>query len=178
MNIRELYESWNDDQKKQALLSMPKYRISELGAAMMAAGWSPSAMMAAGWSPSDMRAAGWSPLGEENYEADIKEKATKMGKEESKFVIDTIRAGLMDGNNYGSANSCGCYLGTAAKAANLSVEEFCNLHKIVKDYRSPAEQWFMSVSVGDTPENNYAAKMGVAWIEQAIAEMEVNTPIR
>ncbi|MFZ1005313.1 MAG: hypothetical protein WAN65_00645, partial [Candidatus Sulfotelmatobacter sp.] len=142
--------------------------------ALRAAGWTPSALSAAGWTPSALRAAGWTPSDlekiSESFEADIKAKAKKMGAEESAFIIETLNRGLMNGSDYGTLDSCGCFLGTAAKKAGKSVDEYCRLHKIKKDGSSPAEQWFMVVRVGDTPENNFAAEMGVKWISEAIAQ--------
>ena len=95
-----------------------------------------------------------------------------MGRDESKYVIETLRKGLMNGSEYGTIESCGCLLGTAAKRAGKSVEDYCKLRGIKKDSASPAEQWFMAVGIGDTPENSYAAEMGSKWIKEAISEMK------
>jgi hypothetical protein len=125
----------------------------------------------AGWIARDFVEAGWTEESMESpYEKDIKAKAIKMGRGEAEGVVATIRRGLMDGSSYGTLETCGCFLGSAAKKAGKTVEQFCAERGIVKDGSSPAEEWFMAVCVGDTPENNYAAKKGVEWIEEAFAE--------
>jgi hypothetical protein len=171
--IYDLYLDWTEQERKQALVSMPEFRRVELSSALRSAGCSASELRSAGCSASELRSAGYSlsALHEKTYEEDIKAKAKLMGIDESSFVIDTIARGLMNGREYGTVKSCGCLLGTAAKKAGQSVEAYCAARKIVKDSDSPAERWFLAVSIGDTPENNDAAKMGVKWISEAIAEM-------
>ncbi len=206
MGIVEIYKNWTEEERKQAIISMPVYRQAELASEVRAAGYSASEVLSAGYSTSALRAAGYSAsevlsagysapevraagysasaLRSAGYSAsalrdtelsserDIKNKCKKMGREESQFVCDTLYRGLMDGRQYGSIESCGCFLGSAAKKARLSVDDFCKKLGIKKNADSPAEKWFMGVSVGDTPENNYAAKKGVEWIEEAIKEMD------
>jgi hypothetical protein len=170
--IYDLYVGWTDEEKKQALIAMPIFRVRELGVALINSGWTPTDLINSGWTPTDLINSGWTPtdlinsgwtptalinsgwtptalinsgwtptaLSEENHEADIKKKSIAMGKRESQFVIDTLRAGLMNGSDYGSVKSCGCFLGTAAKLAELTVKDFCKLHDIKKDSSSPAEQ--------------------------------------
>jgi hypothetical protein len=41
-----------------------------------------------------------------------------------------------------------------------------DLDQIVPDSNRPAEQWFMGINPGDTPENNEFAKVAMGWIEQ------------
>jgi hypothetical protein len=111
---------------------------------------------------------------EATCKSDIQEKARKMGPREAAFVSQQLKLGLLDGSTYGTVKGCGCFLGSAARAAQMSVEEFCAEHGITQDGSSPAEQWFMGVLVGDCPENSYGAQKGVEWIEEVLAEANAN----
>ncbi len=191
MPIIDLWNKWNDTERKEAISAMGLVRKIELTSALLSAGFTASALLSAGFSASEVRSAGFSASAlrsagfsasevlsagftasevPEKFSADIKEKARKMGREESEFVVYQLKMGLMNGSAYGSIKECGCLLGSAAKKAGMSVESYCSLRGIKKDGSSPAEQWFLAVSVGDTPENNYAAEMGVKWIEEVLAE--------
>jgi len=144
--------------------------------ALRSAGYSASALLSAGYSASALRSAGYSASDLEKKEVtakkDIQEKAKKMGREESDFVLSAIKKGLLKGDSYGSLEKCGCFLGSAAKKAGKSVDEYCKLKGIVKNQASAAEQWFMAIDLGDTPENNYAAKKAAEWIEEVFPAME------
>ncbi len=180
MSIYELYQTWTDDEKKQALAAMTPTRRAELLAALRSAGFTASALRSAGFTASALLSAGFTAsevLSAGNPEltakTDIQEKAKKMGVAESRFVVDQLKRGLLEGQSYGTVQSCGCFLGTAAKKAGMGVTEFCQKIGIEKSSSSPAEQWFLDVRIGDTPENSHAAKMGVEWIEEVLA---VDTP--
>ncbi len=174
--ILSLFESWNETERRQSLLAMDLDRKVELAGALIAAGWTPRDLRAAGWTPSDLRAAGWTPSDMETVELSCKEdvqaKARKMRREEAAFVIQQLRIGMMLGSDYGKVDRCGCFLGSAARAAGKSISQFCKDSGIEQDGSSPAEQWFINVRIGDTPENCYAAEKGVEWLEEVLAESE------
>jgi hypothetical protein len=163
--ILDLYLSWTDEQREEGVAAMSYARIRELYSALLSAGFAASALRT-GFSATEV------PAAERAAEKDIKSKAKLMGREESAFVLTTLQSGLLDGSSYGSSKSCGCFLGTAARKAGLSVELFCEKFGIAKSRFSPAESWFVRVLVGDTPYNNYSAKMAAKWIEEAISEMQ------
>jgi hypothetical protein len=92
-----------------------------------------------------------------------------MGKEEAGFVLRQIKFGLLKGDSYGTLKSCGCFLGSAAKNAGLTVEAYCKKTGIKQNGDSPAELWFLAINIGDVPENNYASKKAAEWIEEVLA---------
>ena len=148
-------------------------RAGYSASALLSASYSASDLLSAGYSASALRRAGYSASDvlslETSCKEDVQAKAKKMDRDEAAFVAQQLRLGLLDGSTYGAVDSCGCFLGTAARAAGKTVSEYCQFHGIKKDGSSPAEKWFMDVSIGDTPENNYAAQKGVEWIEEVLA---------
>jgi len=75
-----------------------------------------------------------------------------------------LREGRVDGSVYGG--ECACLVGTLAKARGTSVS---GLAGIIPDSSRPAEEFFMSIKKGDTPESNPACKIALGWVEEFIA---------
>jgi hypothetical protein len=73
-------------------------------------------------------------------------------------LIKSIKEGKIDGSVY--LGECACLMGTIANIKD------CYVNELPKDSSSPAEQWFMMINPGDTPENNFAAKKAIEWIEE------------
>ena len=90
-------------------------------------------------------------------------------KNEVPALIEHIKNGKINGSCY--SGECCCLMGTFAKIKNLNIED--NQFSI-KDASSPAEQWFTMIKPGDTPENNYASKMALKWIEEFLMFDEGN----
>jgi len=82
-------------------------------------------------------------------------------KNEVSELVNYIKEGKINGSCY--SGECCCLMGTFAKIKNLSIED--NKFSI-KDSSSPAEHWFTMIKPGDTPENNFASKMALEWIEE------------
>lgn len=85
-------------------------------------------------------------------------------KNEVPELVNYIKQGKIDGSCY--SGECSCLMGTFAKIKNADIEdnEFS-----IKDDRSPAEQWFVMIKPGNTPENNFASKMALEWIEEFLS---------
>jgi hypothetical protein len=79
-------------------------------------------------------------------------------------VLDAIYAGRVDGSTY--RGECSCLLGTIARASNCDVGQLTR----EKDATSPAEQFFLSIRPGHTPENSAHAALAAAWIELWVAK--------
>ena len=86
--------------------------------------------------------------------------------QEARGVLAALEGGKVDGSTYEGA--CACLVGTIANIRG------CNYHDlgIKPDGSRPAEQFFMQIKAGDTPETNPAAKMAFDWIAGWIASME------
>jgi hypothetical protein len=76
-----------------------------------------------------------------------------------------VRAALAEGRVNGSVyqGECACLVGTIANARHCGHTEIPNLKP---NPRRPAEQWFMQIKPGDTPDKSAAAKRAVEWIDQ------------
>ena len=86
--------------------------------------------------------------------------------QEARGVLAALEGGKVDGSTYEGA--CACLVGTIANIRG------CDYHDlgIKPDGSRPAEQFFMQIKAGDTPETNPAAKMAFDWIAGWIASME------
>jgi hypothetical protein len=85
---------------------------------------------------------------------------------EAAAVLAALRAGAVDGSTY--SGECACLVGTIAKAHGCNYDA---LPVLQPDARRPAEQWFMGIKPGDTPETNDRAKHAAMWIEDWLARM-------
>ena len=80
--------------------------------------------------------------------------------------IDGLKQALIDGKVSGSQyeGECACLVGTIA---NIRHEKYTELgNGLVPNSSRPAEQWFMNINRGDTPENNQVSKITVEWINE------------
>jgi len=91
------------------------------------------------------------------YKSDIWMLLTE-NRHEAAGVLAALKAGAVDGSTY--SGDCACLVGTIA---NL---KHCNVETLPMDSSRPAEQWFMMIRPGDTPENSSAAKQAAEWIKE------------
>lgn len=82
-------------------------------------------------------------------------------KHEIPQLITYIKDGKINGSCY--SGNCSCLMGTFAKIKKCDIndDQFS-----IKDSYSPAEQWFSMIKPGHTPENSFASKMALEWIEE------------
>jgi hypothetical protein len=72
-------------------------------------------------------------------------------------LLKAVREGRINGSTY--EGECACLVGTIANVRGCSVSSI--------DYRDssrPAEQWFMTIKPGDTPQNHEPSKLVEQWI--------------
>ena len=87
--------------------------------------------------------------------------------------ITGLREHLISGNVDGSfyQGECACLLGTIANVRNCDYQAIGN--GISPNSSRPAEQWFMSIKKGDTPETNQISKITVEWIDEFVGLLEL-----
>ena len=73
-------------------------------------------------------------------------------------------AGRVDGSTY--EDECACLVGTIAHVRNVEFNALGN--GIKPDSGRPAEQWFISIRKGDTPETNQISAITVEWIDEFV----------
>lgn len=71
------------------------------------------------------------------------------------------REGRVEGSVY--EGECSCLLGTIANIRHCDVNHLDNLQR---DSSRAAEQWFMAISKGDTPEKSNVVKITLEWIAE------------
>jgi uncharacterized protein YjbI with pentapeptide repeats len=89
--------------------------------------------------------------------------------DEAAGVLAALRAGQVDGSTY--SGECACLVGTVAKLRGVSTEALPA--PIRPNSARPAEQWFLRIRKGDTPETSPDAAIAAAWIESWLREREV-----
>ncbi len=80
--------------------------------------------------------------------------------------ITGVRAALTEGRVDGSTYSgeCACLIGTIGNIRHQSHDELGN--GLSPDSGRPAEQWFMGIKKGDTPETNTQSALAVKWLDE------------
>ena len=86
---------------------------------------------------------------------------------EAAGVLAALRAGRVDGSAY--AGDCACLVGTIANVRGCGYDA---LPQLTPDVSRPAEQWFLQIHEGDTPETNPAAALAAQWIEEWLTAMQ------
>jgi hypothetical protein len=81
-------------------------------------------------------------------------------------LLEKIRAGQIDGSCYEGA--CACLVGTLANARQC---DYYDIATIAPNSRRPAEVFFATISVGDTPETSQSAKLAEGWIADWLDRM-------
>jgi hypothetical protein len=85
---------------------------------------------------------------------------------EAAAVLAALRAGAVDGSSY--QGQCACLVGTIAKAQHC---DYQHVPDLTPNARRPAEQWFVQIRPGDTPETSEACKQAAIWVEAWIDRM-------
>ena len=86
---------------------------------------------------------------------------------DAEAVLTALRAGKVDGSTY-NGGECACLVGTIAKHRGC---DYGAIPGLAPDARRPAEQWFMQIRPGQTPENHPPAKLAAEWVEQWLVGM-------
>jgi uncharacterized protein YjbI with pentapeptide repeats len=81
-------------------------------------------------------------------------------------VLSALRAGRVDGSQY--QGECACLVGTIANTRGC---DYNDIPALRPDASRPAEQWFMQIKPGDTPETSEAAKLAEGWVSEWCAAM-------
>jgi hypothetical protein len=76
-------------------------------------------------------------------------------------LLKSLKEGRVDGSTY--EGDCACLVGTIANVRGCDVEK---MEGLKPNASRPAEQWFMQIKRGDTPESNKAAKLAYDWISE------------
>jgi hypothetical protein len=82
---------------------------------------------------------------------------------EAVAVRDALAAGRVDGSVY--SGECACLVGTIANARHVSYWEIEGLRP---DGSRPAEQFFLSIRQGDTPETSQHCALAHEWVSDFI----------
>jgi hypothetical protein len=82
-------------------------------------------------------------------------------KNEIPDLIKAIKEGKIDGSVY--EGDCCCLMGTIAKIKKEDIEED---NFDIKDASSPIERWFTMIKPKMTPDNSFASKKALEWIEE------------
>ena len=77
---------------------------------------------------------------------------------EAAGVLSALKAGKVNGSTY--SGECACLVGTIANVRG------CNVGALNADSSRPAEQWFLMIQPGDTPENSSACADAAKWCEE------------
>jgi hypothetical protein len=73
-------------------------------------------------------------------------------------LADALRQGRVNGSVY--SGECACLLGTLANVRGCAVDGL----GIPADSSRPAEQWFLRISVGQTPNSSIECALAFAWV--------------
>jgi hypothetical protein len=82
-------------------------------------------------------------------------------------LIAALREGRVEGSTYEGA--CACLVGTIANARGC---EYSHVTDLAPNSWRPAEQWFLGIHTGDTPETNAWSARAVAWAETWLTRMQ------
>jgi hypothetical protein len=86
--------------------------------------------------------------------------------------IAGLRLALVGGRVDGSAYEgvCACLVGTIA---NVRGKPYKELNGISPNSSRPAEQWFLGIKKGDTPETNQISALTVGWLDEFVGLLEM-----
>jgi hypothetical protein len=77
-------------------------------------------------------------------------------------------AGRVDGSTY--SGECACLVGTIANVRGADYTALGN--GIEPDSGRPAEQWFMNIRQGDTPETSHISALTVEWLDEFVSLLD------
>lgn len=92
---------------------------------------------------------------------------------EVRHVLSALQEGRVDGTKY--AGPCACLIGTIANARGCVVSQLgisYGMRGMGGGWRY-AEVFFQMIRQHDTPENNLAARLAAAWVQEWLDEHEV-----
>ena len=75
-------------------------------------------------------------------------------------LVALMRAGKIDGQLY--EGPCACLVGSIANVRGCRIIDL----GIETEPSRPAEQWFLSIRPGQTPENSHTARTALGWIQE------------
>lgn len=81
-------------------------------------------------------------------------------------LIAALKSGRVDGSTY--KGECSCLVGTVAQTRGVSINE---LGALKPDSNRPAEQFFMGIRKGDTPETSQFSALAAEWSQQWLDTM-------
>jgi hypothetical protein len=84
-------------------------------------------------------------------------------------LLGALEAGRVDGSCY--VGDCCCLVGTIAKARGCDIDSLIS----GRDSSRPAEQWFMLIKPGDTPDKSTVTKLTVEWVRSWLARQTVES---
>lgn len=91
----------------------------------------------------------------------------EMAKPEIPGLRLALVEGRIDGDFY--SGECACLKGTIANIRGCDVN---HMEGITLNCNLPAEQWFLHIEEGDTPENNEYSALAVQWIDEFVAGLK------
>ena len=148
-----LYEHQTTEERQQSGLAMRD--------ALEAASKSDANLSGANLSGANLRDANLSGAYLSGFKADLFDVLLRAPNE-----VAGVRAALIDGRVDGSVyqGECACLVGTIGNLRGVSYDALGA--GIAPDSGRPAEQWFMSISKGDTPETSGVVAITVEWLDE------------
>ena len=85
--------------------------------------------------------------------------------------IPALRKALVEGRVDGSTyqGACACLVGTIANARGCTYDQ---IPTIVPNASRPAEQFFLAIGKGDTPETSQFSRLAVEWLDDFYSRMK------
>ena len=116
----------------------------------------------------NLRGANLGVANNQRFKTDIFDILLRAPKE-----IAGLRQSIIDGKVDGSVyrGECACLIGTIANIHQCEYPELGN--GINPNSSCPAEQFFMTIKSGDTPETNTSSKKAVEWIDEFVGLLEM-----
>lgn len=82
-------------------------------------------------------------------------------------LISAIKEGRIDGSVY--TGDCACLIGTIANIRHVNNH---SIDGVTPNYARPAEQFFLGIMAGDTPETSQFSALALQWCEEWLNRMQ------